>query len=107
MSFWVVYFLVLGIRDLMDARPLLKSSDVSFLSDHIRRQYRRRRGIAYLVICAISLCIFAAETIYKIRLDLRSALICFGIPYALPILYIIWLKKKYNVPGIWTKHGEN
>ena len=107
MPFWVVYFLVLGISDLMDARPLLKSSDVSFLSDHIRRQYRIRRGIAYLVICAISLCIFAAEIIYKIRLDLRSALICFGIPYALPLLYIIWLKKKYNVPGIWTKQGEN
>ena len=107
MSFWIGYFLVLGICDLMDARPLWENSDVSFLSDHIRRQYRRRRGIAYLVICAISLCIFAAETVYKIRFDLRSVLLYCGIPYALPLLYIIWLKKKYNVPGIWTKHGEN
>lgn len=107
MSFWVGFFLVWGICDLMDAKPLSKNSDVSFLSDHIRRQYRIRRGIAFLIISAISLCIFAAETIYKIRLDFRSALIYYGIPYALPLLYIIWLKKKYNVPGIWTKHADH
>ena len=94
--YWVLFFFIWGIRDLMDAKPLFKNNDIGCLSGDIRKKYRHRRGSAFLL----------CETIYGIRLGFRSAFIYFGIPYAILILYIIYLKKKYHVPGFWTKKQD-
>ena len=104
--YWVLFFFILGIRDFMDAKPLFKNNDIDCLSADIRKKYRHRRGGAFFLCSAVAAYIFVFETIYGIRLGFRSAFIYFGIPYAILILYIIYLKKKYHVPGFWTKKQD-
>ncbi len=100
--YWVLYFLILGIRDLIDAKPLFKNSDVESLSDSVRKKYRHRRGFAFFLCSAIAAVIFIYERIYGMRVDLKLAFIYYGIPYAVPIIYIARLKKKYHIPGFWS-----
>ena len=68
--YWVLFFFIWGIRDLMDAKPLFKNNDIGCLSGDIRKKYRHRRGSAFLLCSAVAAYIFVFETIYGIRLGL-------------------------------------
>lgn len=59
--YWALFFLIIGIRDVIDAKPLLKNKDIYSLNEQVRKKYRRRRGISYLLCSAIAGCIFAYE----------------------------------------------
>ncbi|MDE7310644.1 MAG: hypothetical protein K2N87_03330 [Eubacterium sp.] len=101
--YWALYFFIWGIRDIIDAKPLFRNSDIDNLSADVRKKYRHRRGIAFLLCSVVAAYIFVYESIYGMRMNFKLAFIYFGIPYAVPIIYIICLKKKYDVPWFWTK----
>lgn len=66
------------------------------LEEEPRKQYRMRVGIAYICLAVVAFCIFIAEFIYRIRLNTSEALICFGIPYLIPVLYILYVNKRFS-----------
>ena len=66
------------------------------LEEELRKQYRMRVGIAYMCIAVVAFCIFIAEFIYRIRLNTSEALICFGIPYLIPVLYLLFVNKRFS-----------
>ena len=66
--YWVLFFFICGIRDLMDAKPLFKNNDIGCLSGDIRKKYRHRRGNAFLLCSAVAAYIFVFETIYGLSL---------------------------------------
>ncbi len=101
--FFAIMFFVIGIRDLIDAKPLKESDDYISLDSDIRRKYRRRRAAAFFVISVIFLCLFVSERIYKIEFDFKSLLVYFVIPFSVPLGYIVYLKWKYEVPFIWDR----
>lgn len=100
--YWALFFLIIGIRDVIDAKPLLKNKDIYSLNEQVRKKYRRRRGISYLLCSAIAGCIFAYERMNGTGIDIKTAFLYYGIPYAVPITYIIYLKIKYHVPWFWS-----
>jgi hypothetical protein len=105
--FWVILFIIWGMRDLIDAKPLSMDNDFINLEEDIRKKYRFRRAICYFFISAVAACDFVAETIFHIRLNFGSALIYLGIPYAGAVLYLIYLKRKYHVPSIFSRKNKN
>ncbi len=104
--YWALVFFIWGIRDLFDAKPLSRNRDVYCLSGNVRKKYRHRRGVAFLLCSVTAAHTFVYERIYGIQLDFKSACLYCGIPYSILIIYMICLKKKYHVPGIWTKQPE-
>lgn len=100
--YWALFFLIIGIRDVIDAKPLLKNNDIQSLNEQVRKKYRRRRGISFFLCSVIAVCIFAYERMNGTGIDLITAFLYYGIPYAVPIIYIIYLKRKYHVPWFWS-----
>ena len=66
------------------------------LGEDLRKPYRMRVGIAYACIAIVAFCIFIAEFFYRIRLNTSEAMICFGIPYMIPVLYLLYVNKRFS-----------
>ena len=91
---FAVLFLINAVLNFTDSGHL-GGRDID-LEEEPRKQYRMRVGIAYASIAAVAFCIFIAEFVYRIRLNTSEALICFGIPYMIPLLYILYVNKRFS-----------
>ena len=69
--------------------------------EKVRRKYRILRGIGFLGLAVVAGGTFTAEIVYRIRFTWIEALYYIALPYAVPLLYIVFLGlvfKVYKLP---------
>ena len=91
---FALFFLVNAVLNFMDSERF-GGRDID-LEEEPRKQYRMRVGIAYACIAIVAFCIFMAEFFCGIRFNTSEAFICFGIPYMIPLLYILYVNKRFS-----------
>ena len=67
------------------------------LEESLQKKWRIWQGFGFVGLALVSIGVFIVEFIYRIRLELGEALIWFGIPYAIPLLYIFWVNYHLKV----------
>lgn len=72
------------------------------MEDTVRKRYRKWIGVGYLGLVLVSVGVFVAEFIYKMRLDSGKGLLCLCLAYMIPILYMLWINKRFH-QGFWKK----
>lgn len=66
--------------------------------DRVRKKFRVKRGFCFWALALVALYVYYIERILEIRIGLWESFLYFGVPYSLPLLGLLYLRKKYKLP---------
>lgn len=103
--FLSIYWLIHMFEDFLDVNIRKRRRQNFPQEEAARRNYRILSGIGNLVIALMAGSLFVVEVILKIEFTVTEAVCYELLPYSVPILYFLILRRIYRIP--WHRENEN